>query len=198
MESAPSHATLQTDRLSARHLGGIGRVGDESLGRWSPMSMTHTTYRWDHTGDTPTATPPLVVFGYDLEGLAQLDSQQTLSVRRIGTGPDAPRQRRSRPAASLNRGQVQVGHRVTRLLAGNAPRPVTGRTSGCLLFDGPWRTPPACRVNRSRQQMASCLAALRSPAISWCPQWTPPTVHPKPIFINNQRPTGHQRTGATP
>lgn len=72
------------------------------------------------------------------------------------------------------------------------------RAPGCLLVDGSCRSPSAGRVNRSRRQVASCLAALRSPATSRRPQWTRPPGCALPISINHQSPTGHQPQGAPP
>jgi len=85
----------------------------------------------------------------------------------------------------------------SRQLTGCAPVSVTGWAPGCCSSTDRGASRRLVVSTASRQQMASGLAALRSPAISCCPQWTRPTRHTESISINHQSPTGHQANRST-
>ena len=82
-------------------------------------------------------------------------------------------------------------------LTGGAPRSVTGGAPGCCFSPDLGASRRLVVSTASCQQMASGLAALRSPAISCGPQWTRPTRHTEPFSINHQSPPGHQANRST-
>lgn len=159
------------------------------------------------TGEQPTRWPSAgagdlcvdgVAVGCDLTGRApRPDRHETRCHQESVPGST---QSTSATSPVRTRGTVRAGScdlSDSPQLTGGAPVSVTGGAPGCCLSTDLGASRRLVVSTASCQQMASGLAALRSPAISCGPQWTRPTRHTEPFSINHQSPPGHQANRST-
>jgi len=183
-----THLTRRRDRARRPTNGdrcADGRCTGEQFTRWSSagagnLCVDGVAVGCDHTGRAPRP-----------ERHETRCHQESVRGSTQSTSATSPvRTRRTVRAGSCDL-------RDSPQLTGGAPVSVTGGAPGCCLSTDLGASRRLVVSTASCQQMASGLAALRSPAISCGPQWTRPTRHTESISINHQSPPGHQANRST-